>query len=148
MFRTGALVVVALRQPVADLGAHPPEVSGVGAQAADLGAHQPGFRCVLGLLIPRSQFRGYGGRSARGQGCCEESSNYPLSASIFSFSFRGILPIQVPLVQTSTWPLIQPSLALSQESCRRHCTAAGHFSPLVPPQVPGTLLFLSTLLTV
>ena len=39
---------------VADQGARPPRVSVVGAQPADLGAHQPGFRCVLGLLILRS----------------------------------------------------------------------------------------------
>ena len=74
----GASGMVALRQPspclgcaqtqgfgpvrrcghVADQIAHPPEVSGVGAQDADLGAHQPGFRCVLGLLIRCSQSRG------------------------------------------------------------------------------------------
>ena len=41
-----------------DQGLRPPRVSGVGAQSADPGALQPGFRCVLGLLICRSQSRG------------------------------------------------------------------------------------------
>ena len=39
----------------ADQGALPPRVSVVGAQSSDFGASQPGFRCVLGLIIPRSQ---------------------------------------------------------------------------------------------
>ncbi|XP_053778450.1 ankyrin repeat domain-containing protein 26 isoform X2 [Desmodus rotundus] len=47
-----------------------------------------------------------------------------------------ILPIQVPLVQTSTWLLTQPSLALSQESCSRPCARAGASAALVPTQVP------------
>ena len=55
----------------------------------------------------------------RAHSCCGEFSKQPLSASIFSFSFQEIPPIQAPLVQTSTWPLTQPSLALSQESCSR-----------------------------
>ena len=45
-------------QAAADQGARPPRVSGVGAQAADLSTRQPGFRCMLGLLIRRSQSRG------------------------------------------------------------------------------------------
>ena len=36
-------------------GARPSGVSVVGIQTADLSARQPGFRCVLGLLIPHSQ---------------------------------------------------------------------------------------------
>ena len=63
-------------------------------QAADLGACQPGFMCVLGLLILRSHSRGSEGRGARGQGCCREFSKQLLSASIFSFSFQEIPPIQ------------------------------------------------------
>ena len=37
--------------PLIGVHAPPPRVSGVAAQSADLGARQPGFRCVLGLLI-------------------------------------------------------------------------------------------------
>ena len=59
---------------------------------------------------------------------CQEFSKQPLSASILSFSFHEIPPIQAPLVQTSTWPLTQSSLPLSQESCSRPCTPAGGFS--------------------
>ena len=77
-----------------DRGAHPPEVSGVGAQSANLGAHQPGFRCVLRLLIWCSQSRGWGDGGARGHGWCGEFSKQPLSASIFSVSFWEIPPIQ------------------------------------------------------
>ena len=67
---------------------------------------------------------------------------------LFSFSFWEILPIQAPLVQASTWLLTQLSLALSQESCSSPCTRAGASAALLPAQVPGILLSLSTLLTV
>ena len=58
----------------------------------------PGFKCVLGLLIRCSQSRGCGSGGTRGHGCCREFSKQLPSASIFSFSFREIPPIQAP------WP--------------------------------------------
>ena len=61
---------------------------------------------------------------------------------LFSFSFREILPIQAPLVQTSTRPLTQPSLALSQESCSRPCTLARGFSSPGPRAGPRELIVL------
>ena len=93
----------------ADQGAHPPGVSGVGAQAADwgahlpggfesvrpgslaadLGVHRPGLQVCAGAAYPIFTVQGLrewsGG--ARGHGCCGEFSKQPLSASIFSFSF-------------------------------------------------------------
>ena len=106
-----------------DQGGHPPEGFGPvcpGSWATDLGAHQLGFSCVLGLLIQCSQSRGWWGEGARGLGFCGEFSKQVVSASIFSFSFWEIPPIQVPPAQTSTWPsLTQPSLALLQECCSR-----------------------------
>ena len=63
-------------------------------------------------------------------------------------SYSFLLDQKAPLIQTSTWPLTQPSLALSQESCSSPCTWAGASVALVPALVPGTLLSLSTLLTV
>ena len=56
----------------------------------------PGFKCVLGLLIRCSQSRGCGSGGTRGHGCCREFSKQLPSASIFSFSFREIPPIQAP----------------------------------------------------
>ena len=44
------------------------------------------------------------------------------------FLFKKFLLFKPPLVQTSTWPLTQPSLALSQESCSRPCGPAWGFS--------------------
>ena len=115
------------------------QASGVGALAADWGAYQLGFKCVLGLLIWCSLSRGQWGGGGGGQSCCSELSEQSLSASIFSFSFQEIPPFQAPHpIQTSTWPLIQPSLALSQESCSRHCTQAGAFIHPVSSLVPGT----------
>ena len=67
---------------------------------------------------------------------------YAGAASIFSFSFGEILPIQTLLVQTSTWPLTQPSLALSQESCSRPCTRAGGFSCPGPHAGPRDVIVL------
>ena len=58
------------------------------------------------------------------------------------FSFREILPIQAPLVQTSTWPLTQPSLALSQESWNRPCARPGGFSRPGPCAGPRDLIVL------
>ena len=46
------------------------------------------------------------------------------------------------LVQTSTWPLTQPSLALSQESCSRPCALAGGFSHPGPRAGPRDLIVL------
>ena len=97
---------------------------------------------MLRLLILCSGSSGCGARGARGHSCCGEFSNCPLSASIFSFSFQEILRIQAPLVQTSTWPLTQPSLALSQESCSRPCTPAGGFSCPGPRTGPRDLTVL------
>ena len=79
----------------------------LGSRAADRGVHQPGFRCVLGLLIWCSQSRGWGGGGARGQGCWGEFSKQPLSASIFSFTFWEIPPIQAP------WSIQAPGLSHS-----------------------------------
>ena len=138
--------------------------STTGSQASDQGVYQPGlqvlaprpligvhiypgFRCVLGLLIWCSQSRGCGGGGAGGHGCCEEFSKQPLSVSIFFFLFEKFLLFQ-PWVRTSTWPLTQPSVALSQESCSRPCAPAGASAALVPALVPGTLVSLSTLLTI
>ena len=61
---------------------------------------------------------------------------------MFSFTFRDIPPIQAPLVQTSTWPLTQPSQALSQESCSRPCTLARGFSRPGPLAGPWDLIVL------
>ena len=72
-------------------------------------------------------------------GCC-------ILSNAFSASIDMI--IQAPLVQTSTWLLTQPSLALSQESCSRPGARAQASVTLVPAWVPGSLLSLSTLLTV
>ena len=82
-----------------------------------------------------------------------ESSLNSCCVPLFSlFLFQKFLLFK-PLVQTSTWTLTQPSLALSQESCSRPCARAGGSAALVPTLVPrwshgGPLLFLSTLLTV
>ena len=127
---------------IADQDACPLRVSVVGTQAADLGGRQLGFRCVLGLFIWCSQSRSWGGRGARVHGCWGEFSKQPLRASIFSFSFQEIPPIQAPLVQTSTWPLTQPHLALSQESCSRPWTPAGGFSCPGPRAGPRDLIVL------
>ena len=146
-------------QPASAPGVHPPEISGVGAlpgsqvgrpagvsavgpQSANLGAcnRDSGERwgCLSCVHSPGAE----GGRGARGLRCCEEFSKQLLSASIFSFSFREIPPIQAPLVQTSTWLLTQPSLALSQESCSRPCTPAVGFSCPGPRTGPRDLIVL------
>ena len=44
---------------------------------------------------------------------------------------------------TSTWPLTQPSLALSQESCCRPCAPAGGFICPGPSAVPRELIVLT-----
>ena len=55
---------------------------------------------------------------------CGEFSKQPLSSSIF---FWRNTSYSSPLVQTSTWPLTQLSLALSLDSCSRSCASAGSF---------------------
>ena len=127
--------------PAADQSVHPPVVSGVGAQAADLVVHQAGFRCVLGLLIQCSQSRGWGPKGTRGHGCCREFSKQLLSTSILPFSFQEIPPIQAPLSKQAPG-LSQPSLALSHESCSRHCSPAGGFSRPGPCSGPRDLIVL------
>ena len=128
-----------------DWGMNQPWALGLCAQAAWslIWVHTDlGFRCVLGLLIWCSHSRGCCGWGARSHSCCREFSKQLLSASIFSFSFQEFLPIQAPLVQTSTCPLTQPSLALSQESCSRPCTPARGFSLPGPRAGPRDLIVL------
>ena len=86
--------------------------------------------------------QGLRGWGSKRPGCCGEFSKQPLSASIFSFSFQEIPPIQALLVQTSTWPLTQPSMALSQESCSRPCAPARGFSRSSPCAGPRDLIVL------
>ena len=74
--------------------------------------------------------------------CCWQFSKQSLSVSNFSFSFQEIPPIQAPLVQTNTWPLTQPSLALSQESCSRPWTLARGFNLPGPHSGPRDLIVL------
>ena len=127
-------------------GAHRPRVSVVGPQSANLGVHS----CASGepgAAFPCSQSRAEGGGVPEAEAAAE-SSLTSYYVPLFSFPFWEILPIQAPLVQTSTWLLTQPSLALSQESCSRPCIRAGASAALVPARVPGTLLSLNTLLTV
>ena len=128
-------------------GAHPPEVSGVGAQSANLGACNWASGESWGCLS-RVHRPGAEGGGAPEAAAAAESSLISRWVPLFSFSFWEIVPIQAPLIQTSTWLLTQPSLALSQESCSRPCAQAGALAALVPVQVLGTLLSLSTLLTV
>ena len=98
-----------------------------------------GFRCVLGLLIQCSQSRGWGSGDVRGQGCCGEFSKQPLSASIFSFSFREIPPIQAP------WSKQAPGLSHSPAwlSPKKLAAAlAGGFSQPGPCAGPRDLIVL------
>ena len=144
---TQVLFVCASRQPAAYQGVRSPGISVVGPQSANLCEHQQGFRCLLGLLF------GIHSPGAEGGGVPEaadaaESSLTSAGCLYFLFLFEKFFLFKPPLVQTSTWLLTQPSLALSQESCCRPCARAGASASLGPVLVPGTLLSLSTLLMV
>ena len=71
-----------------------------------------------------------------------ENSLNSRGVSLFClFLFEKFLLFKPP-VQTSTWPLTQPSLALSQESCSRPCTPAVGFSCPGPRTGPRDLIVL------
>ena len=122
-------------------------ISVVAPQSANLGARN----CASGErrgCLSRVHSPGAEGGGVPEAVASAESSLTSHWVPLFSFSFWEILPIQAPLVQTSPWLLTQLSLALSQESCSRPCTRAGASATLVPVQVLGTVLSLSSLLTV
>ena len=58
------------------------------------------------------------------------------------FLFEKFFLFKPSLVQTSTWPLTQPSLALSQESCSRPWAQAQGFSFPDPQAGPRDLIVL------
>ena len=102
-----------------------------------------GLQVSAGAAFPRSQSRAEGGGAPKAEAAAAaaESSLTSNYVPLFSFPFWEVLPIQAPLVQTSTWLLTQPSLALSQESCSRPCAGAGLQSPS-PARGPGDLIVL------
>ena len=77
--------------------------------------------------FPRSQSRAEGGGAleAAAAAAAAESSLTSNYVPLFSFPFEKLFQFKPPLVQTSTWLLTQPSLALSQESCSRPRARAG-----------------------
>ena len=179
--------------PVADQGAHPSRVSGVGTQATGVCIHlgaldlcaqaagslsrvcvHPGYQVWVPrlLIIVRAHLgfqvwapsplvwvsanwasgvcwgclsvthspgaEGVGAQEATVAG---KSSLNSSCVPLFS-RFQEIPPIQPPVVQTSTWPLTQPSLALSLESCSRPCALDGGFSCPSPRAGPRDLVVL------
>ena len=131
----------------------------LGSLAADRGVHDLGFRCVLGLLIWCSQSWGRESGGARGHSCCGEFSKQPLSASIFSLSFfffpKKFLLFKPPrphpdkhLASHTAHP--GPLPRMLQQTLRPWWGQGAWVASatLVPALVPGTLLSLSTLLSV
>ena len=147
---------VCLCSPAADRGALPPGVSGVGTcpliwmhtnQASGVC-----WGCLCGVNSPGAEGVGAQETTAAGKNSLN-SCRVPLFSLFLFEKFLLFKPSRppppLPTIQTSTWPLTQPSLALSQESCSRPC---GHwawgFSHPGSYAGPGTLLSLSALLTI
>ena len=84
--------------------AHPPEVSGVGPQSANLCACNRASGECWGCL---SHIHSPGVEGGGTPGAAAAAKSYLTSpwVPLFSFSFWEIIPIQAPLVQTSTWLL-------------------------------------------
>ena len=121
----------------ADQSGHPHGVLGVGTQATDwcasppggfgpvclghrashLGVHQPVLQVCAGAAYPAFTVQGL-----MGWGCKRTQLLWRILSTAteflyFLFFFLRNSSYSSPLVQTSTWPLTQPSLSLSQESC-------------------------------
>ena len=126
---TSALAVSACGGQATDPGAHGPRTLGVGA-------------CGSPLLIQCALSRGCGGGGAGGLQLLWRILQTATECLFFLFFFWRNSSYSSPLVQTSTWPLTQPSLALSQESCSRPCTLAKGFSSPGPRTGPRDLIVL------
>ena len=81
--------------------------------------------CLSGVHSPGAE--GLGVQEATA--AVENSLNKTATECLyFLFLFSRNSSYSSPLVQTSTWSLTQPSLALSQESCSRPCGSGWGFS--------------------
>ena len=114
--------------------AHPPEVSGVGAQLGfQLCTPSPiiwvrgtGLQVSSGVAYPSFTVQGLRGEGCQRLGLLRRVLYLAAECLYFLFFFwRNSSYSSPPLVQTSTWLLTQPSLALSQESCSRPCAQPG-----------------------
>ena len=108
------------------------------------------FQVCAGAAYPVFTVQGLRVGGARGHGCCGEFSKQPLSASIFSFCFQEIPPIQAPTPPTKKAPVLShsPAWFSPKNPAADPVPQLGASATLVPALVPGTLFSLSPLLTV